>query len=345
VALELSNVKRQLQEHLQEGLLIVVGSGLSAAEGIPGMWTLAQHLKKVMPEHLDSRPDPSWSVIEQSLDAGDNLEAAMSKTNLHDKTVETIVRETASLISEHERKVFGKVIAGERELPFSVLARHLFKAGKRFPLITTNYDRLIEFATEAAGFGVDSRFVGYLHGHLDAQRASDAHREAYYSGRNAAFRKRPCLSVFKPHGSLDWFDIGDRIVRCPVESGKAPVIITPGTDKYQKSFQYAFDDQRNAGNRAASSANRLLFIGYGFNDDHLEHYLCPNLTLAKPTVIITQQLSQNAQRLIENSKNTSVLALSAAPGVGMTKIVNQDGETALATEQLWHLEGFNKGVL
>ena len=46
MALDLSEVKRQLQDHLQEGLLLIIGSGLSIAEGIPGMWPLAEHLKK-----------------------------------------------------------------------------------------------------------------------------------------------------------------------------------------------------------------------------------------------------------------------------------------------------------
>jgi hypothetical protein len=153
------------------------------------------------------------------------------------------------------------------------------------------------------------------------------------------------LFVHKPHGSLDWFEVGGKIVRCPVEAGRVPVIITPGADKYQKSFRLAFDDQRNSGNRAASQANRLLFIGYGFNDDHLEQYLCPDLKLTKPTVIVTQTLSDNALKVIMNSKETEVIALCAAPGTGWTRVVNQNGEELTVTEQLWNLEGFNKGVL
>ena len=151
--------------------------------------------------------------------------------------------------------------------------------------------------------------------------------------------------VHKPHGSLDWFDVGGKIVRCPVEVGRAPVIITPGADKYQKSFRLAFDDQRNSGNRAASQANRILFIGYGFNDDHLEQYLCPDLKLTKPTVIVTQTLSDNALKVIMNSKETEVIALCAVPGTGWTRVVNQNGEDLTVTEQLWNLEGFNKGCL
>jgi 23S rRNA U2552 (ribose-2'-O)-methylase RlmE/FtsJ len=343
--LELSAVKRRLQDHLQEGLLVVVGSGLSAAEGIPGMGALAAHLKREIPSRLAAVPDPAWGVVVSALDAGDNLEKAMSKASLLPTTVEVIVAETALLISAKERSVITKVLAGERELPFTAFVKHLFRAGKKFHLITTNYDRLIEFATEAAEIGVDSRFFGYLHGRSDPRRSMDAHRESYYLGKNSQFRNLPCLCVHKPHGSLDWFDVGGKIVRCPVETGRVPIIITPGTDKYHKSFQVAFDDQRGAGNRAASNANRLLFIGYGFNDDHLEQYLCPNLKLRKPTVIVTQDLSENALKLITNSSETDVIALCAKPGVGWTRIVNQEGEELIVAEQLWNLEGFNKGVL
>jgi len=40
-----------------------------------------------------------------------------------------------------------------------------------------------------------------------------------------------------------------------------------------------------------------------------------------------------------------VIALCAVPGSGWTRVVNQDGEELTVTEQLWNLEGFNKGVL
>jgi len=346
VAFDLSKVKRQLQDHLQEGLLIVVGTGLSIAEGIPGMGLLAEHLKRELPSKLAAVPDPAWDSAATALDAGDHLEAAMGKVNLLPTTVEAIVAETARFISTAERRVFERVLAGERELPLTPFVKHLFKAGKKFHLITTNYDRLVEMAAEAAEIGVDSRFCGYLHGRSDPRRSADAHRESYISGRNSLFRNLPCLCVHKPHGSLDWFEVGGKIVRCPIDHGKVPIIITPGTAKYRESFRWAFDDQRNAGNRAASNATRLIFIGYGFNDDHLEQYLCPNLKLTKPTVIVAKQPSDNAWKVIENSKETDVLALCAVSNTdSRTRIVTQAGDELIVEEQLWNLEGFNQGVL
>lgn len=346
MTIELSKVKRNIQDHLQEGLLLVVGTGLSTAEGIPDMGTLSDHLKKEMPLKLATEPDPAWDDIVTALDSGDHLEAAMEKVTLKSATVEAIVVITADFIFEAEQKVFKRVLRGERELPFTPFVKHLMKAGKQFHLITPNYDRLIEFATEVAEIGVNSRFFGYLHGRSDPKRAADSHREAYIEGRNAFFRPLQCLCVHKPHGSLDWFEVNGRVVRCPINIGKVPIIITPGASKYRESFREAFDEQRTSGNIAVTKATRLMFIGYGFNDDHLEQYICHNLKLTKPSLILAKDLTENAKKLIKNSAGTEVISLSAVSTTDSRTIIDtSDGEQLIVNEQLWNLEGFNKGVL
>jgi SIR2-like domain len=270
----------------------------------------------------------------------------MGKVTLNPTTVDAIVATTASLISTKEREVFERVLNGNKVLPFTVFVKHLFKAGPRFHLITPNYDRLVEFATEAAQIGVDSRFFGYLHGRTDPKRSADAHRESYISGKTSSFRPCPSLCVHKPHGSLDWYEVDGKIVRCPIMIDKVPIIITPGASKYRESFRWAFDDQRAAGNRAATSATRLMFIGYGFNDDHLEQYLCPGFRLTKPSVIITKDLSANALKVIQNSQGTDVKALCAVSNTDRrTRIVTSSGEELIVDECLWNLESFNKGVI
>lgn len=346
MGLILTEVKKRIQDQLQEGLLIVVGTGPSVAEGIPGMWALAEYLKSIVPGRLGSTPDDGWNQVVSALDSGINLEAAMTEIRLQAATVDIIVEETAKLICEKERTVFEKVLSGDHVLPFTVFARHLFKAAKRFHLITPNYDRLIELATEAAGIGVDTRFFGHLYGASNAKRSADAHRESFYSGRNAAFRDTPCLCLHKPHGSLDWFDVKGRIVRCPVDCGRTPIIITPGTSKYRESFRWAFDDQRSAGNKAVTASTRYMFIGYGFNDDHLEQYVCPNLVLSKPTILVAKDLTANARQVVANSTNTEVIALSAVSPTDLrTRIATSDGQELVIDEELWNLAGFNEGVL
>ena len=346
MSLDISTAKRLIQDHLQEGLLLVVGTGLSIAEGIPGMGQLADHLKAVIPIKIAKAPDPGWATVVEALDAGLHLEAAMGKANLLPETVEFIVEATADLVGNSELEVFQRVLSGAATLPFTQFVGHLFKAAKRFHLITPNYDRLVEFATEAAGIGVDTRFVGNLWGRSDPKLAADSQRESYAVGKNYLLRSLPHLCVYKPHGSLDWFNIDGKVVRCPVRYGKTPVIITPGASKYRESFHFAFDDPRTAGNKAFGNATRLMFIGYGFNDDHLESHICPDLKLSKPSIIIARTLSENAKKIILNSSSAQVLALSAVSNTDLrTKVSTSSGEELIVDEQLWNLDGFNKGVL
>ena len=310
------------------------------------MWLLAEHLKNVIPEKLKALPDAGWEDVVAALNSGDHLEAAMGKATLKGTTVDAIVAETAALIAAKEKIAVSRVLSGERHLPFTAFAAHLFKAGKRFNLITPNYDRLIELAAEVAGIGVDCRFSGYLYGKADQKRSADAHRESYTSGRNTLLRPLPCLSIFKPHGSLDWFDVGGEVIRSPVAVEKVPIIITPGISKYRESFRAAFDDQRTAGNRCVASSTRLMFIGYGFNDDHLEQQICPGLRVTKPSVIVAKDLSDNAKLLIQNSTQTRVIALSTVSSTdARTSILVTGHDELIVDEPLWHLEGFNKGIL
>jgi hypothetical protein len=344
--IELSTIKRQLQDHLQDGLLLVVGSGLSASEGIPTMGALAQHLKNSVPSHIAKSPDPGWDVVVQFLDAGDHLEAAMAKASLSHKTIEAIIQLTATLIREAEQVVVRDVITKGRVLPFAILAKHIFKVANKIHLVTPNYDRLVELAVEAAGVGVDVRFSGSLIGRSNPKLSADAHRDSYRNGKQAAFRSRPHLCVHKPHGSLDWFDIDGEIIRCPFEMQMSPTIITPGISKYRESFKWAFDDQRTAANKAYSEATRLMFIGYGFNDDHLEQYICPSLKLTKPAVIVAKDLSENARKVIKNSQGMLVIALSAdSESVSRTRIQTSFGDDFVVNEILWNLDGFNRGVI
>ena len=64
------------QEHFTDGLALVIGSGLSAAEGIPGMSALATHLSNGA-GLLTETAATLWCQIKAVLDAGGGLEAAL----------------------------------------------------------------------------------------------------------------------------------------------------------------------------------------------------------------------------------------------------------------------------
>ena len=61
--MELNTLKKQLQEHLGDGLVLIVGSGLSCAEGVPGMAALGHHLVTHIPASLSPDDTKLWEDI------------------------------------------------------------------------------------------------------------------------------------------------------------------------------------------------------------------------------------------------------------------------------------------
>ena len=55
--MELGALKKLLQEHLGDGLVLIIGSGLSCAEGVPGMGALGHHLVTHIPPLLSEEDD------------------------------------------------------------------------------------------------------------------------------------------------------------------------------------------------------------------------------------------------------------------------------------------------
>ena len=59
-----NDLKQNFQRHLSQGLLVIVGSGLSCAEGLPGMGALATHLSQSNPSAAGIAYDPDkWASL------------------------------------------------------------------------------------------------------------------------------------------------------------------------------------------------------------------------------------------------------------------------------------------
>ena len=168
--LELHDLKLMLQQHLTDGLVTVVGSGLSCAEGLPGMGELASHLDASVTVGLAATDVDRWSAISPLLSTK-GLEAALLEVPPTTGLEIAIVARTAELIASRERKIVAEVFARTRTLRFTRLVRQLLKPTTGLPIVTTNYDRLIEVAIEEAGLGVDTLFVGHFAGELNEQES------------------------------------------------------------------------------------------------------------------------------------------------------------------------------
>jgi hypothetical protein len=153
------DAKKFLQRHLQRGTVIVVGSGLSCAEGLPGMEELSTHLSATDPASRGIGVTSSeWDSIASTI-RHKGVEAALHEVSINEELTEFIRSETAKLFLSREASVVREVLGGTRTLRLSRLFPHLPQDG-RVQIITTNYDRLIELAAELSGFKVDTKSFG-----------------------------------------------------------------------------------------------------------------------------------------------------------------------------------------
>lgn len=299
--MDLDGVIKFIQQHFTDGLVLVVGSGLSAAEGIPGMPDLANHLKACAAE-LKGEDASLWTEIAAVVDSGAGLEVALLQ---HAPTVSLeawIITKTCGLLLPAEHEVICSVIRGERTLRLTTFLSKVLKPAGGLPVLSPNYDRLIEVACEMAGFHVDTTAIGHYAGAFDHKRSfMGSCRGIVQRGKTPMLDHFPRAIVLKPHGSFDWYRIGTKAIRSTVEVNAERLIITPGLNKYKAGYDFPFDKHRELANNHINQSARLLVVGYGFNDDHLQKHLIPRIRDGTPTLILTRTASEVAKRLANES--------------------------------------------
>lgn len=341
---ELHELKKWLQAIFTDNLVIIIGSGLSCAEGLPGMEALANRLRERMPQYLNDSDKVTWNTISDCLDL-EGLEGALLKHQANEAIETAIIKITAEYVLSEEQKAIHKCIADNKKLKFSYLLPHISASNPKIArVITTNYDRLIEFAAEYENWGVDSMMVGRYWGKHDSDLSNKLQvRGIRVKGKTQKLVYRDHIKIFKPHGSLDWFMAGDIPMTSCIGGTEEPLIITPGVGKYKKGYGQPFDAHRGQGNRAIDDAASILCIGYGFNDDHLQTHLTSKIRIGVKTLLLTRGLSDNARNVVKSAPHC--MALIFDEDKDGTVVVSQQEEVFIPNVQWWDVEFFVKEVL
>ena len=161
MALKVDEVKKHIQDFFSNDTVTIVGSGLSAAEGIPGMGGLADELRTKMPAKLSTDDDREvWKKVVEKLDAGIGLEKSLQEVQVNISIEDAIRSVTGEFIYLAEKKIIDEMINSGRTLRFSDYIKRFNIDQNGMAVITTNYDRLIEYACEYVGIPADTMFYG-----------------------------------------------------------------------------------------------------------------------------------------------------------------------------------------
>lgn len=313
-----------VQQHFTEGLCFVIGSGLSAAEGIPGMGPLADHLDKCSAE-LAGDDQVLWQKVAAVLAAKEGLEAALLKHTPTDTLEDWIRAKTCQLLLPWERKVVGEAIRGERSLRLTTLLKSIRLPDAGLPVITPNYDRLIEVACELAGLHCDTTAVGQYAASFDHTRSvMGSCKRVLQIGKSVLLEHYPRAAVLKPHGSFDWYRGKNGPFRSSLDLDCDRIIITPGLNKYRAGYNSPFDKHRELGNNHIRQATRLFVVGYGFNDDHLQNHLVDRIREGIPTLIASHSVSETVLKLADESP--ACMCLAARPDKKPGVVISTKGK-------------------
>lgn len=342
--MDIDTIKKIIQEFFQEGTVTIVGSGLSLAEGIPGMGELAKELQAKIPILLSALDDiKNWESIGSDLTKGVGLEEALHNTKPSTYVEECIRKVTARYIGEADKRIFADIIKNGKQLRFSEYLQRFTIRNQGMTVITTNYDRLIEYACETNDIMADTLFTGKYIARYKPEQSKYASCIGVQrkNGKGMKLQYSPRVTILKPHGCLSWHLINGVPYSVPSYSIEDSLIITPGLNKYREGYSVPFDTHRARANDEIDKAQRYIIIGYGFGDDHLETHLIQQLNAGKPALIFTHSLSTKAENLIMECKGITAFCHTNSDD---TKVLNSIGETVLSGKNLWDIHEMIKEV-
>lgn len=319
--------------------VIILGSGASAAHGLPGMWPLAGHLRGLtMPCEWNNDEKLEWQRFIDALGRNVDLETALQAIRPTDRQTAYIAEATRAFLLPADEAVFLDLLANRRALPLTRLYRHLFSSvHTSIDVVTPNYDRIAEYAADAGEY---AHHTGFTSGYLQSRPKTS------WRGASVAEASR-VVRVWKVHGSLDWFQgsagqvVGVRVGR-DTPPGFSPLMITPGIDKYRLARTEPFITIFSCADAALETARSYVCVGYGFNDPHVQAKLVERCDSdSVPIVVITKALSETAKAFLGGGRCRQYVAIEDdnAGGARVFTHEHPDG-IAFPMSPVWTLPGF-----
>ena len=290
---------KQLQDWTNRVPLVILGSGASIPFQLPSMWTLGDHLKKTI-SFTEKDDQAQFEEFKDILAKVQDLEATLLQLQLRPNVLQAIIFETWQLVTKHDLEAYDQLLNKNLDFPLANLTDHLLStAQKKLTIVTTNYDRLAEYAASLSSAFICTGYAHNFFGHFSKLiHQQDLNKLQGFNGQ---------VNIWKVHGSLDWFKTKDDTdillpLRQTIPAELTPSIVTPGNSKFETTHLEPFRTILTEADTAIENANGYLCIGYGFNDHHVQPKLIAQIKSGKSIVVITKVLSPKTKQSIIDNK-------------------------------------------
>lgn len=326
---------------------LIIGTGLSIAIGVPGMFELADKLDEEFQAIGDETLSKAWAKYEEKIKTK-GLEAALLDISTNEEFFVEKIREiTSEFILDEEYKQHAKILnsASGFESLLKYLSETVSINNQIIDIMTPNYDRIIEIICDKLKLPLTLGFSGNLYQRFDENILKTPH--AFYSKNITLVR------LFKPHGSVNWikedgkdYQLNDyRRLKVKKENIN---IIAPGSFKYKSSMvNSVFRYHREIFNELISESKKsysIFIYGYGFND---QHFNTAFEDTKKDVLVLTKTMKKSFLEKAMKNKNWT-LFYKNEEGKEELKLgcyMIYKGQQYSLNEDLWDMDVFSKVFL
>lgn len=327
-------VRKQLSSQ-NVGYLLGAGSSYLKGNGYPLMINLWDLIR-------ENIPSTAKTEIQSKLDEGvDGIEAALDLLDdggIHDTPHRHLVTQA---IAEHFCKLTPSL---------DVHANFLNGISKRndeiIPLFNLNYDPLFERAAEFSKLRLIDGFIGtenfYYDSNIFQQRIGVVRRS--WRGRQFSIIQGN-IHLYKLHGSLGWHESPSKGVRrcafdLPIPADSKRLMIPPqrrkATDTMSIPYSSLWSELRAFVRHGPYLINRLVSIGYGMRDEHVNDVIENGLVRTDLTLMVfARDLKDDAFKRWSNKKNVIIVTNDRC---------SLNGEIGPGHPSLWDFEQLSKEV-
>lgn len=331
---KLELLAKNIQTFLNNDTALLIGSGASIPYGLPSMSDLSNEIKNKL--GLKYSSNIQWQKFVEELDRSDNLENTLNQIDLDDAIHQDIIWVVWELIESKDKDALSNILLN-KNIPslMNILQKFILKTDPT-NIITTNYDRLVEYACELSGGKINSGFTGDNIGRFIQSQNSSSKR---------------MVNIFKVHGSINWFKhkknhniiSASYFNKSKLWAEYDPQIVTPGNGKYKETHYDPFRTVMSKADDAIRKSQAYLCIGYGFNDEHIQQIIIEeNRINKKPIVIVTKSITDRIKNLFIDDKADDYLILVEGDSGKGCKVHYSSGKNESFDESYWRLDNFYK---